>query len=52
MNVFIPRDKLMGKNRGFVMFASRKEADIAMSMANGRSWGGQKNINPSGEVWS
>lgn len=44
VDIFLPKDCSSGKTRGFasVRFASPMEADRAIEMAMGRSWGGQR----------
>lgn len=44
VDVFLSRDQVSEKNCGFafVRFATEAEAERAMEMASGRSWGGRK----------
>lgn len=44
IDVFIPEDKRNKCNRGFafVRFATLREAEKAVELAKGRSWGGRK----------
>lgn len=43
-DIFIPLDQSIRKNRGFafICFTARREADRAIELAMGRSWGGKK----------
>lgn len=44
IDVFIPVDQRCQRNRGFafVRFATLREAEKAVEIAEGRSWGGMK----------
>lgn len=51
LDAFIPIDKLSGKKRGFtfVRFGTLKEAENAVQLARGRSWG-EKNSSSVGQI--
>lgn len=44
VDTFIPKDRSTGKGRdfAFVRFGTRREAEIAVELAKGRSWKGRK----------